>query len=201
MRKIFIYILCFATGTFLSSCDENDTANVSAITNYAVFEYDAIIVVPLGGTYDATVIATESGIELPVSSSGTVDTNTIGVYNIAYSAANSDGFDASITQQVIVHDPTIIGSDVSGEIQDVGRPEREGVISLINGTSSIFFVTDFAYVDTFPVYFQMDGDVISDIPQPYVFGNASIDLTYDPIARIFTVFIPDLPFTYTFQYK
>lgn len=201
MKKIFIYILFIVPCLVISSCDTEETGNVSEITDFAVFEFDPIVVVPLGGTYNPVVIATEAGAELTVNSSGDVDINTVGVYNIVYSASNSDGFDATATQQVVVHDPNITGTDVSGEIQDVGRPERTGTISLIEGTTSIFFATDFAYGGTFPVFFQMDGDSILDIPQAYVFGNASIDLTYDPNGKIFTVFIPDLPFTYTFKYQ
>ena len=201
IKNKFIKVIpvIFSIVVFFSCSEESPIT--SEITIYPTFEFERLVVVVVGDTFTPSAIATEEGAELPVAISGSADTNTIGVYTITYSATNSDGFDGAEIQTVVVHDPSIVGTDVSGDIEDVNRPARKGVISLVPGTTSIFFVTDFAYGGTFPVYFQMDGDAISDIPQEYVFGNDHIDLTYDPVLLIFTVYIPEIDFLYTFQYQ
>ncbi|WP_298239206.1 immunoglobulin-like domain-containing protein [uncultured Algibacter sp.] len=182
------------------SCSEQSPIT-SDLTFFPTFEFEPTAIVAVGDTFTPSATANEGGVDLPVGISGSADTNTIGIYTITYSATNSDGFDGSETQTVIVHDPSIVGTDVSGDIQDVGRPERTGVISLVPGTTSIFFVTDFAFGGTFPMYFQMDGDVISEIAQVYPFGATSVDMTYDPITKTFTTFVNPYGFGYTFQYQ
>ena len=201
MRRIYIYITCLMTAFVFISCDVESTDNVSFVTDYAVFEYENLVVVPLGGTFTPSAIAAEGDAQLPVSVTESVNTNAVGIYDVSYAATNSDGFEASAFQTVVVHDPNIVGTDVSGAIQDIGRPERTGVISLVEGTTSIFYCTDFGFSGSFPMYFQMDGDVISEIPQNYIFGVESVDLTYDPVAQQFTTLINPQGFDYTFEYQ
>ncbi len=185
---------------FFVSCTEEAPIE-SEITFFPTFEYENIVAVAVGDSFTPQAIATADGTELEVKISGSVDTNTIGIYNITYSATNSDGFDGVASQVVVVHDPAIVGTDVSGNIEDIGRPARTGIISLVTGTTSIFFVTDFAFGGTFPMYFQMNGDVISEINQVYPFGASSVDLTYDPSTNMFTTFVNPFGFGYTFQYQ
>ncbi len=194
-KFIKVISLVFSIALFVSCSEENPIE--STLTSFPTFEVESVVVVALDGAFTPGAKATEGGKELSVAISGSADTSTVGVYDITYSATNSDGFDGSVSQKVIVHDPSIVGTDVSGAIADLNRPARTGVISLVEGTTSIFFVTDFAYGGTFPVYFQMDGDAISDIPQAYVFGNDHIDLTYDSGALTFTVYIPEIDFLYS----
>lgn len=186
---------------FLSSCDTETTEDVSFVTNYAVFEYENLVVVPLNGAFTPEASATENGADLEVSSSGNVDTSAVGIYDVSYSSANSDGFAATVFQTVIVHDPSIVGSDITGDIQDTTRNERTGVITLVAGTTSIFHCTDFGFGGNFPMYFQMDGDTISEIPQTYPFSATSVALTYDPGTRMFTTLIQPYGFDYTFEYQ
>lgn len=202
MKKIISYIYIFCAPVLFTSCtSDNDSEGLSAVTNYATFEYEELVVVPLGGTFTPSATASEDGNSLEVNSSGTVNTEVVGIYDITYSATNSDGFDANVFQTVVVHDPTIIGTDVSGAIRDTSRNERTGVISLIEGTTSIFLASDFGFGGTFPVYFQMDGDMISEIPQNYIFGATSVDLTYDPVSKKFTTLINPQGFSYEFEYQ
>jgi len=193
--------MCIVTSTIFTACDIENTGDVSFVTNYAVFEYEDTVVIPLGGTFSPAAIAKEDDNELTVTTTESVNTNIVGIYDVTYSATNSDGFEASAFQKVVVHDPNIVGTDVSGAIQDANNPARTGVISLIEGTTSIFLATDFGFSGTFPVYFQMDGDVISEIPQNYVFGAESVDLTYDPVSMTFTTLINPQGFAYTFEYQ
>ncbi|HPF97097.1 MAG: DUF5011 domain-containing protein [Flavobacteriaceae bacterium] len=201
MKRLFKHIICIMAIVAFVSCDTEETSDVSRVTTYAVFEYDPIVVIPLGGAFEPSAIATENGGELQVTTTENVNTNVVGIYDVVYSATNSDGFEANAFQTVVVHDPSIVGNDVSGAIYDVGRPERTGVISLVEGTTSIFYCTDFGFSGSFPMYFQMDGDVISEIPQNYTFDVESVDLTYDPVLLQFTTFINPQGFDYTFKYQ
>lgn len=199
MKKIFI-TLFFISGLLFVSCDNEDTANVSSVTNYATFRYEPVIVIPLGGTYTQDVAATEDGKELKLIVEGSVNTNKVGVYKMTFSATNSDGFNAFVIQEVVVHDPSIVGTDVSGNIRDKNNNARTGVISLVKGTKSIFYCTDFGFSGSFPVYFQMNGNTISEIPQSYINDVDNVDLTYDPISKQFTTSIHPQDFGYTFEY-
>ena len=200
MKYLYIYIL-LVSGLFLTAYEDTTTDDVNRITNFAVFDYSPFTVVSLGDTFTPSATAKEGDTEVDVAISGTVDTSKVGFYTISYSAINSDGFNATAFETVLVHDPNIIGSNVTGCFYDVGRPSRTGCVTLVEGTSSIFLASDFGYSGTFPVYFQMNGDVISYIPQPLANGNTYVDLTYDPVERVFTCFVPALPFLYTFKFN
>ena len=184
----------------LVSCTEEDPIE-STITFYPTFEFESLVVVEVGSSFTPSAKAFEGDTELELTTTGTYNTNQVGIYTLNFSATNSDGFSGSTSQTIVVHDPSIVGTDVSGEIVDANNSTRDGVITLIEGTTSIFLASDFGFGGTFPVYFQMDGDVISEIPQNYVFSATSVDLTYDPVGKIFTTLIHPYGFGYTFKYK
>jgi hypothetical protein len=196
MKKIFLFICA----VLLVSCTEDDSRNVSDVTNYATFDFEPVVAIPVGGTFTPAATATEGGVDIPVEVDGTVDTSTVGAYSVTYSAVNSDGYAASVTQTVVVHDPSIVGTDVSGNYQDKNNNARKGVISLVPGTTSIFYATDFGFAGAFPIYFQMDGDTISEIEQVYPLGQESIELTYNPSTEEFGITIQPAGFSYTFEY-
>lgn len=196
-RRLLILPILFG---ILISCSEEAPVE-SKVTNYAIFNFPEIIAVAKGSTYTPTGTATEGGEEVTVDVSHSVNTNVVGVYEVIYEAENSDGFTASAVQTVVVHDPVIVGSDVTGCFYDTTRPARTGCITLVPGTTSIFYATDFGFGGIFPMYFQMNGDVISDIPQPYLFGVSRVDLTYDPVTRRFTTLMNPQGFAYTFAYN
>jgi len=103
---------------FLSSC-EKDTEGVSKETAFANFEMtgDPILFVKPGATFtDPGVTATENGSVLEVKSAGTVNTSVEGVYQITYSAVNSDGYPGTTSRQVVVFDatPEVAAVDLSG---------------------------------------------------------------------------------------
>lgn len=117
MRNLFI-ILLLVTGS-LASCSEDETGNVSAITNFPTFTMngESLVYTPQGEDWiDPGVTATEDGAELPVSveAVGTymrsigpsVDTNTADIYEVFYSAENSDGFSGSTVRTVWVVPPS-----------------------------------------------------------------------------------------------
>ncbi|MAX49369.1 MAG: hypothetical protein CMD75_00870 [Gammaproteobacteria bacterium] len=69
---------------------------------------DNPITVELGSTYtDPGITATDdSGGQVTVTTSGTVDTNTAGTYTITYTATDSSGNSTTVTRTVIVEDTT-----------------------------------------------------------------------------------------------
>lgn len=198
IKTLFFLILSL---TSLVSCSYEEEIG-SNITNYAVIKVDPIKVIALGGNYTATAEVTENNLSIPYTIVGDdeVDENTVGIYDVTFSATNQDGFTSSKTQTVVVHNPNIIGTDVSGEVRDKTTNSRKATISLVEGTTSIFYSTDFGFAGVFPMYFQMNGNTISEIKQHYSLNVESVDLTYDPVAKIFTTFISPNGFSYTFEY-
>ena len=182
------------------SCDK-ESEDISTVTTYATIEFDEFVVRSLGEAFTPSAIAFEGETEVDVLVSGSVNVNTIGVYVIDYSAVNSDGFSAASSQTVIVYDPSVIPTDVTGAIQDKGRNERKATITLVDGTTNIFFCTDFAFGGTFPMYFTMDGDTMIVIPQNFVFGVTSVDATYDSAAKEYAIVVNTQGFAYNFEYQ
>src|SRR5690606_11624747 len=90
----------------------------SEVTEYAEFEVTGgeFLYLDLGSTFtDPGVTATAGGESLDVAISGSVDTNTPGVYILEYSAVNADGFPATTTRYVAVGDMEVaFGRDLSG---------------------------------------------------------------------------------------
>ncbi|CAM3534111.1 DUF5011 domain-containing protein [Pontibacter korlensis] len=118
-NRTFITVLLSLASIFLLGCEKDDeTANISFVTTYPEFEMtgDRYMSVVQGETYNEPgVIATEGGQEIPVTTSGEVDTSTPGVYDITYSATNSDNFSGSVTRTVaVLPEPEQEGVNISG---------------------------------------------------------------------------------------
>ena len=125
MKKILLSILICSGLLSLSSCEKKvTTEDPSKITYYVVFELngDATMLVPLNSTFsDPGVIATENGADVndhvvaTITDAGgakvaSIPTDAPGLYTIAYSAVNADGFPASASRTVIVYDPSVTAS-------------------------------------------------------------------------------------------
>ena len=111
MKKRFVFLLSVFV-LIISSCKKDDIINtpemvgISKVTYYAVLTLtgDVIMAVPNGTPYaEPGVKAEAAGTDVPVTTSGTVDANTDGVYTLTYSAVNSDGYSASTTRTVVVY--------------------------------------------------------------------------------------------------
>lgn len=113
-----------------TSCDDLETENISKITYYPDF-------VITGGEYyrhqvgtsftDPGYTAFEGENELDVTATGSVDSDTPGIYELNYSATNVDGFDGSAKRFVIVTD----------ELDDSGV-DMSGTYQLVHGSLVIF---------------------------------------------------------------
>ena len=121
MKKIYLYAiaLLMSSVAFTSCNDDNDQLTDSRITYYVVLEMqgDDFVVVPKGSVYEdagckATLAGEDASSRLVVNNE--VDVNTVGLYEVTYSAVNDDGFAISESRQVLVYDPEA-KVDLSGE--------------------------------------------------------------------------------------
>ena len=105
MKNIFklgIFALVLATG--LTSCDNDDPIG-SRVTVYPELSLtgDAVVVLTEGEAFtDEGAISFIGEDEVEVTTDGTVDTTTPGVYDIYYSSVNTDGFSAEVRRTIIV---------------------------------------------------------------------------------------------------
>lgn len=119
MKKRLKYssLLLMAFALFFASC-EKETEGISKVTEFAEFDMtgEEYYFMEKGTPYSEPGIkALEGGQEIPVTTDGTVDENTPGVYTLTYTATNSDGFSKSITRIVVVYDGDISSTDFSGD--------------------------------------------------------------------------------------
>ena len=111
--KIFFLVLSIAT---LFSCSYEPEIG-SKVTVYPVLTIngESIVAINKGTAYnDSGAVALAGTENLPVTTSGTVDVNTIGFYKITYEAFNADGFSVSKIRTVIVLSAAPSGIDLSG---------------------------------------------------------------------------------------
>jgi hypothetical protein len=202
--KFWIAIGIASLSIISFSCDpDGDSVGVSTITYFPSFELvdGESVVIEVGDEFVPDAIVKEGENELtPVIDNG-VDSDVPGIYSVLYSAVNSDGYTGSATQEVVVYDPSIVPTDVRGNIVDVNNSSRTGTITLVPGTTNLFLGSDMAFGGVFPLYFQMDGDEMTVIPQPFpsAFGVSGVEASYNPATKRFSVLILPQGFAYTFQ--
>lgn len=109
----YLYIILFLITGTLVSCVQDDTSDVSRITNYPIITVNGSseLFLQQGASYtDAGAVATEGGVEIPVTttiSTGTYFGNTFGTdspdkYTATYSAVNVDGFTGNALKSIWV---------------------------------------------------------------------------------------------------
>jgi len=122
-RKYVFLLIAFVTMAVSCSKDKiintHDRVGISKVTYYPILTLtgNSIIAIPNGTAYtDPGVKAEAAGADVPVTTSGTVDANTDGVYTLTYSAVNSDGYSATATRTVVVYTtaPDAAVNDLSG---------------------------------------------------------------------------------------
>jgi hypothetical protein len=119
--------LIACTLLLLGSCNKEPdfnyppgTVGISRITVFPTLTLKGsnIIVVPKGGTFtDPGVTAKEGATDIQYTTSGTVNVNTPGVYQITYTAFNKDNFSATARRTVVVYstDASAAANDLSGK--------------------------------------------------------------------------------------
>ena len=123
--KTFKYLIGLVTILFFMGCaktedfnNTEDRVGQSRVTFFPTFTMkgDRYASIVKGGTYtEPGVTAKEGDKDLQVKITGAVDVNTVGVYDIVYSATNKDNFSGSVTRTIAIL-PTAeqAGVDISG---------------------------------------------------------------------------------------
>src|SRR5690349_12978720 len=106
--RIIKFLLILAAVIPFAGCEKTekpdntaDQVGISRVTYFPTFTMkgDKYIAIVKGGTYtEPGVTAKEGTADIAVTTTGTVNTNTPGVYDIVYSATNKDGFTSSVTR-------------------------------------------------------------------------------------------------------
>jgi hypothetical protein len=148
MKKL-IHLFYLLTAILFFACNKTDFHNtddkvgISRVTHFPIFNMsgDKYMSVVLGSTYtEPGVTATEGSADIPVTTSGTVDVNTVGVYTISYSATNKDGFSNSIKRTIaVIPSAEVPGTDISGKYANVGS---FSYVATIQKLAPGFYVSD-----------------------------------------------------------
>jgi hypothetical protein len=129
MKKIILFLIVSSAIGF-SSCKKDEFHNtdthvgISDVTVYPTFKMSGeryVSIVKGNNFTEPGVTATEGSTNLQVTTSGSVDINKVGVYDIVYSATNKDGFSGSVTRTVaVLPSAENAGVDISGKYDNVG---------------------------------------------------------------------------------
>jgi hypothetical protein len=180
MRKL-LYLSILAIVALFSSCDK-ESEDISRSTTYAVitFDGDDVVFVEKGGSY--TAAATSSGGEdVKISGVDGVDVNSPGFYTVTFAATNADGYDALVSQLVIVWEADDVLAGVYDGIR-VGK-DNGGIVLVYPNGDGTYTCTDLlgGYYDQGvnygPAYasvtskMEISGDVITADNGSAVFGG------------------------------
>lgn len=201
MKKVFIGLFTL-TSILLVGCNNEDTDNVSRVTTYPVITLsgDDPAFVPVGTSYtDPGAIATVGGVEVELetrfvgryrgSISSELDTNVSDIYNLEYTATNTDGFSATATRQVIVANTGDLVNSIEGLYTATTR--RNGNLLPASQGSSV----DMEYI---LVWKNTDGSYsVSDAFGGWYLLGRNIAGSETPGAVINAIDIPSNNFTFT----
>ncbi len=145
MKKIY-YAFVVMSILILTSC-EKDSEGVSQITTYCSFEMsgDQVTYHIVGTPFtDPGCKAYEGENEVDVTTKSNVDANKSGVYSIAYSAVNSDGYSASVVREVIVYYPNddIMGNWTANIVRNGVLARGPFTLELIPFSANTFYTPD-----------------------------------------------------------
>ena len=121
MKKLIIF--SFLVAAFMVSCNEADIVDndhqvgISKVTNYPIMTIHGaqFISIAVGTAFtDPGASAEAGGVTVDVAVSGSVNTNTPGVYTITYTATNVDGFLVTNSRLVGVYNASAAANDFSG---------------------------------------------------------------------------------------
>jgi Domain of unknown function (DUF5011) len=153
MNDIMKYVKRFAflwLMVVLFSCNKDtivDTptqVGISTITHYVVLtligpSFESTVA---GQPYtDSGVTATENGVPVKYTTTGTVDVNTVGLYVVNYSATNQDGYSSTISRTVaVIPSAPVPGVDLSGTYANVGAAPLTADISVV--APGVYYTTN-----------------------------------------------------------
>lgn len=192
MKKLIPFLLFLAA--VLPSCNKEEINNTdtkvgrSRVTSFPIVSIKGAryVAVAKGGTYtDLGANAKVGTQDVAFTTSGTINTNTPGVYTVVYSALNSDGFSAAARRTVVVYDTDAAAAaqDLSGSYARstngslaVWTKIAPGVYTVFNpggapGTNlTVVAINPTASVIDIPNQQSSDGSVTSSTDETYTPG-------------------------------
>lgn len=143
MKKLFLSLVC-VTGLLLTSCGTESTGNVSTITVFPEISIigNSTLFSIVGQPFDDPgANATIGGASVDFTTTSDIDTSTAGIYNVQYTAINSDGFEAAASRTVIIYED----SDPIAGVYDGIRNNRGfgGLVLISTRSDGNYNVTDF----------------------------------------------------------
>ena len=151
MKKRYAFLL-IAFVAVIASCNKDkiintpDRVGISKVTYYAniTLTGNPVLSIIKGGTFtDPGVKAEAGGKDVPVTTTGTVNTNEVGLYTLNYSATNADGYSSSASRVVVVipsaEQP---GVDLSGTYVAVPVGSTPGPAQITKVAQGVYYSTD-----------------------------------------------------------
>lgn len=193
--NISIKIIFLLSLAVLSGCKKEndfdyalDTVGSSRVTYFPLLTVKgaAFVAVPVGTAFvEPGVSAKEGTSTIPVTTTGTVNSNVAGVYQLNYSAVNKDGFPATGSRTVAVYatDAIAAANDFSGNYARSTNASvstwtkiAPGVYTVFNpggapGTSvTVIAINPTGFVIDIPSQKIGDGSTFSSISESYTPG-------------------------------
>ncbi len=148
MKKNYLYLaMSVLVAIFATSCEKVTTEGMTRITYYPTITVlgDAETVVNVGETYtDAgcQVILNGEDVTDQVKILSNVDTNEMGIYTVAYSATNEDGFSTSASRTVYVVNAGKFNTLYWGESQFGSRHYYNAPIAISDNGDGTYMIDD-----------------------------------------------------------
>ncbi|MEO7175830.1 MAG: DUF5011 domain-containing protein [Saprospiraceae bacterium] len=143
MKRILKFLPILTCLIMIAGCDPDlETADISRVTFYPILTVpgEQWNTIKVGGSFtDPGATAKEGDADLTVTTSGTVDVNTPGVYTITYTAVNKDGYSATDYRYVGVISAAVEGTDMSGSYK---RNAGAKGVSTVTKISDNFYFAD-----------------------------------------------------------
>ncbi|WNH13404.1 DUF5011 domain-containing protein [Thalassobellus suaedae] len=144
MKNKTLNKFCFLLAIFFIVACSEERPITSEITFFPTFEVsgDQYMTIEQGSTFtDPGAIALAGDGTLPVTTSGSVNTSTLGVYKLEYKATNVDGFEGSAFRYVAVVDDlaAITSNDLSGSYT---RDSNTGHVMTLTKLGGAFYDAD-----------------------------------------------------------
>jgi hypothetical protein len=187
MKKL-ISILMLSSIMVLTSCDKDEINNTdtrvgrSDVTVYPILTLNGsqYMAIPLNGTWtDPGAVAKEGSATIQYTTAGTVNTGAAGVYRITYTAANKDGFTASVYRWVAVYstDATAAANDLSGNYARTTNASVASWTKIAPGVYKVFNPGGAPGTNLTVILFNPTGLTIKIPPQVGADGNTTTSST------------------------
>jgi len=197
--KKFHYIFIVALILLSYSCKRDLTSEgVSKVTTYVTLKMtgEHFMSIAKGTPFTEPGVTALEGTEpSTLTTLGTVDTNTAGVYTITYGATNKDGFKVSDMRIVCVYDETAASNDFSGNYARSSNQSLAEWTKIAPGMYSVFNPGGAPGTNlTIHVFNPTDNIII--VPSQ-VSSDGSITAATNPQGGEEITYTPDSPFSYS----